>query len=339
MIIPIFLPHLGCIERCIYCNQGYITNTFNDDIRFKVRNAIGTIKISFEVGLYGGNIFNVEPHILKRIFSYFKPYEDRIKNFRISTKPVPLKKDIIDILKANHVTVIELGMPTFNNNILQTLNRQHTVSEFFEAFHELKKEGFDVAVQVMVGLPGEAWNDIRQTANAIIRLKPNYIRIYPLVVLSGTALEIMYTDGNFIPISFGEALDRATYIYLTTLQDGITTVKIGLTDNEIVKDKVIGGNYHPAFGYLVRSRAFYLGIKTLIDTHALKGDIVIHINKIDISHLIGDKRSNIVSLESSGINVKWIEDAIKEGTFVIEDGRLSLTGNIFDALMFFQSSQ
>ncbi|HNQ63035.1 MAG TPA: hypothetical protein PKH70_03590, partial [Syntrophorhabdaceae bacterium] len=60
MIIPIFLPHLGCIEQCIYCNQGYITNTFNDDIRFKVRNAIDNIKISFEVGLYGGNIFNVE---------------------------------------------------------------------------------------------------------------------------------------------------------------------------------------------------------------------------------------------------------------------------------------
>lgn len=335
MIIPIFLPHLGCTERCIYCNQGYITNAQDDNIANKIDCALNVSTEVFEVGLYGGNIFNVEPHFLERIFSYFKPHKDRITNFRISTKPVPIRNEVIGILKANNVTVIELGMPTFNDTILQTLNRQHTVSEFLEAFCALKNEGFDVAVQVMVGLPQETWDDIRHTADSIVRLKPCYIRIYPLVVLSGTALATMYSDGSFIPVSFDEALERAAYIYLAALKDGIKTVKMGLTDNEVIKDKIVAGHYHTAFGYLVKSRVFCLAVKALADLHKLKGNVVVRLNKKDIPHLIGYKRSNIGCLKNAGITVTWQEDDIREGIFSVESGSLKLTGNIFDALSFF----
>lgn len=338
MIIPIFLPHIGCSERCIYCNQGYITNAQDDNIANKINCALNVSTETFEVGLFGGNIFNVEPHFLERIFSYFRPYKDRITNFRISTKPVPLSNEVISILKANNVTVVELGMPTFNDKILQTLNRQHTVSEFLEAYYVLKNEGFDVAVQVMIGLPQETWDDIRHTADSIVRLKPYYIRIYPLVVLSGTVLATMYSDGSFIPVSFDEALDRATFIYLTALKDGIKTVKIGLTDNEVIKDKIVAGHYHAAFGYLVKSRVFCLAVKALVDLHKLTGNVVVRLNEKDIPHLVGYKRSNIMQLKNAGITVAWQKDDIREGDFAVESGSLRLTGNIFDALSFFKTA-
>jgi histone acetyltransferase (RNA polymerase elongator complex component) len=333
MIIPIFLPHLGCIDRCIYCNQGYITNVLDDNIRSTIKHSLSVNKDAFEVGLYGGNIFNIDPFLLRTLFNYFEPYKERITNFRISTKPVPLKEETIGILRANNVSVIELGMPAFNDDILGKLNRRHTVDEFLAAFHALKSEGFNVAIQVMVGLPGESWSDIKVTANSIIQLNPFYIRIYPLVVIADTPLEAMYNNGVFVPIPFDEALDRAAFIYLTALKHNIKTVKIGLTDNEIIKDKVVAGHYHPAFGYLVRSQAFYLGVKTLIEKHALKGDVIVHLNNRDIPHLVGQKRSNIERFQKAGIMVTWQkEEHIDEGSFIIESALLRVRGDIFNAI-------
>jgi histone acetyltransferase (RNA polymerase elongator complex component) len=332
MIIPIFLPHLGCIDRCIYCNQGYITNVLDDDIRSTIKHSLNVNKDAFEIGLYGGNIFNIDPSLLGTLFNYFEPYKERITNFRISTKPVPLKEETIGILKANNVSVIELGMPTFNNGILRKLNRQHTVDEFLTTFHALKNEGFSVAIQVMAGLPEESWSDVITTASNIIQLNPLYIRIYPLVVIADTPLETMYNNGVFVPISFDEALDRAVFIYLTALKNNIKTVKIGLTDNEIIKDKVVAGHYHPAFGYLVRSQAFYLGVKTLIDKHALKGDVIVHLNNRDIPHLVGQRRLNIERFQKTGIMVTWQKENIDEGNFIIESALSKVSGNIFNAL-------
>ena len=332
MIIPIFLPHLGCIDRCIYCNQGYITNVLDDDIRSTIKHSLNVNKDTFEIGLYGGNIFGIDPSLLRTLFNYFEPYKERITNFRISTKPVPLKEETIGILKENNVSVIELGMPTFNDDILRKLNRQHTVDEFLTTFRALKDEGFNVAIQIMVGLPGELWSDVITTASNIVQLNPHYIRIYPLVVIADTPLEIMYNNGVFVPIPFDKALDRAVFIYLTALKHNIKTVKIGLTDNETIKDKVVAGHYHPAFGYLVRSQAFYLGVKTLIDKHSLKGDAIVHLNNRDIPHLVGQKRLNIERFQKAGTTVTWQKGDIDVGNFIIESALSRVSGNIFNAL-------
>ena len=165
-----------------------------------------------EVGLFGGNVFGIEPSKLSKLFSLFEGHKDRITNFRVSTKPVPLNGETIGILKENRVTVIELGIPVFNDAILAKLNRQHTVEDFYKAFNLLKNEGFHVALQVMVGLPDETVDDIRQTAEQVIRLSPHYIRIYPLVVFKDTTLHRMYESGFFAPIQFEEAVERAIYI-------------------------------------------------------------------------------------------------------------------------------
>jgi len=332
MIVPVFLPHLGCSERCIYCNQGYITNVLDDDVRSTIKTSLDVKTGTFEVGLYGGNIFNVEPSLLKTLFEYFKPYKDRITNFRISTKPVPMRKETIHILEDNNVKLVELGMPVFNDGILRKLNRRHTVDEFYDSFNVLKDEGFKVAIQVMVGLPDESWSDINMTSDSIIQLKPCYIRIYPLAIIEGTPLETMFRSGAFVPIPFDEALERATFIYLNAFKHNIKTVKIGLTDNEIIKDKIVAGHYHPAFGYLVRSHAFYLGMKVLLDENEVTGDVIVHLDGRDIPHLVGQKRSNILRFQRAGINIKWQKDAVKEGTFFVMKDDLKITGNIFDAL-------
>jgi histone acetyltransferase (RNA polymerase elongator complex component) len=304
----------------------------NHDLPSLIQKSLEKINVDFEVGLFGGNIFNVESSVLKMLFQYFDKFSERILNFRISTKPIPLNAEIIRILKENKVTVVELGIPVFNDAILEKLNRGHTVEDFYRAFYLLKNEGFHVALQVMVGLPDETMEDIKETARQIIRLTPHYIRIYPLVVLKNTPLHRMYKEGLFVPIQFEEAIERATYIYINALRHNIKTVKMGLTDNELIKESIVAGQFHPAFGYMVKSHAFYLAIKTNIDAASIKGDVIVKLNSADIPHLIGHKRMNIEMFKERGIYIAWEKQDIERGSFILCSNSTIIKGTIFNVL-------
>lgn len=332
MIIPIFLPHVGCLDRCSYCNQDVITDVGEETLRKRIEQSLGACRGLCEVGLFGGNMFGIEPEALYRLFSYFNEYRDKITNFRISTKPVPLNDDIVAILKSNNVTVIELGIPTFNNHILKNLNRKHTGEDLGKAFHRLTQEGFHVALQVMVGLPYETRDDIKETVSNVIRLNPSYIRIYPLAFIEGTPLAEQYISGEFTPITFEEALYRAMFIYLKVSQRGIKIVKMGLTDNEVIKDRIIAGYHHPAFGHLVKSEAFFRAIMAKLEGVKRGEAVTVFLNARDISHLLGHERKNLGRFEQAGLAVSWQADDIPAGAFALRLRDGYSAGSVFDAL-------
>jgi histone acetyltransferase (RNA polymerase elongator complex component) len=336
MILPVFLPHYGCNERCIYCDQQSITDLRDTDLSAVIAKTLSAHEGPYEVGLFGGNIFGIKPDQLRQLFSCFEGYNTKITNFRISTKPVPLDKKIIDILKANRVTVIELGIPTFNNAILSKLNRRHSAEDLVATYEALTGEGFRVALQFMAGLPDETMGDIETTAQHMITLKPYYIRIYPLVVLTATPLGEMYAKGLFLPASFDTVLDSVVYIYLKALKEGIPVLKMGLTDNEIIKENIIAGQYHPAYGYMVKSRAFYLAIMARLRALSVTGkEVVVRLNNRDIPHLLGYKRTNMTGFEKKGISIQWEKQAIDQDNFILQYDNRSVSGNIFHALKMF----
>jgi len=339
MIVPIFLPHLGCQTRCIYCDQDAITDIEAIDLQTRIGQSLIGRRNPVEVGLYGGNIFGLHPEALKRLFSYFDSYRSEITNFRVSTKPLPINNEIIDILKKNGATTVELGIPTFNDRILELLNRKHTAEDLINAFDVLKNKGFQVALQVMVGLPHETRDDIWETVKNILSLKPSFIRIYPLAFISGTPLVDMYTAGKFSVITIEEAIHRAMLIYLSALRHEIKTVKMGLTDNEVIKNRIVGGYYHPAFGFLVKSLAFYLAIITKIYERGFNGQATIHLNNRDVPHLLGHKRTNLARFLDAGIAIDWKVTNIPPGKFILIAENKEIQGNIFDALSHVNNQQ
>jgi hypothetical protein len=329
MIVPVFLPHLGCHDRCIYCNQVFITEVEDSLILDLVERTLPR-RGRYEVGLFGGNIFGLTPGQLERLFSFFDPYREWIINFRISTKPVPLDEEILTILKLNGVTLIELGTPTLNDAILHVLNRKHSASEFFEAYSLLREEGFEVAMQVMIGLPGETSEDLQAMAAAVTDLQPSYIRVYPLVVLEETPLEKLYREGSFLPLSLEEAVARSVFLYLSATRAGIPVVKMGLTDNEVLKERIIAGPFHGAFGFLVKSEAFYLAVRALIAAEGMEGQILVSLNSRDIPHLIGDRRRNMVRFREDDLTITWEAAPITVGSFRLTSGGVTTEGSIYD---------
>lgn len=330
MVVPVFLPHMGCTQRCIYCHQGYITDIREDDLKARIEIALRGRDTPCEVGLFGGNIFGIEPAVLERIFACFDEHRDVISGFRLSTKPVPLRDETIAILKSSGVDVIELGVPTFNDGILHAMNRGHTAGDLFRAYERLAGEGFRLALQFMVGLPGEGPADIEETIRNMAALHPLYIRIYPLVVLRNTPLYKLYESGEFSPIPFDDALDRAVLIYLNALKRGIDVVNVGLTDNELVRDMVAGGFYHPAYGFLVQSRAFFMAVSGTLKKLGDPAEATVILHRNDIPLLVGHKKENMARFAAMGIKLRWEASGEKRGSFEISDGTQKVRGAVLE---------
>lgn len=330
MVVPVFLPHSGCRQRCIYCHQGYITDIGGEDLRVRIAVALEGRRELCEVGLFGGNIFGMEPADVARLFSLFGEYRGVIRGFRLSTKPVPLRDETIAILKQNGVRLIELGIPTFNDDILAILNRAHTAQDLFRAHERLSLEGFRVALQFMVGLPGETMSDIEATVENMIRLKPSYIRIYPLVILRNTPLYELYEKGEFTPISFDDALERSCVIYRSALAHDIGVVNVGLTDNEMVRDMVAGGFYHPAYGNLVQSRIFRGALDEALGRLTDPKEVTVVLHRNDIPLLVGYKRENLEYFAARGIALRRDPSGAERGSFEVASGPERVKGRMIE---------
>jgi len=339
MIFPIFLPNFGCNPRCIYCDQSYITERKKPKVK-DIKEIVSRIETPCEVGIYGGDFLRIEKATLKEIFSILEEFGKKILGLRISTRPKRIDDEtarVIDFLLAHKVNVIELGIPTFSDSILRFLNRGHTVSDLIEMYGYLRDKGFKICLQVMVGLPFEKREDIKVTTKNLVALRPDYIRIYPLVVLKGTPLAEMLSSGFLKLEDFEEVLRRTAYIYCHMEKEGIKVLKIGLTDNEMLRSNIQGGFYHPSFGYLVRCFIFLEALKGVKNKYDLKGKIKITVNRREIPYVYGLKGSNILTLKKIGIDLLVIPAELNPHEFLLTDGSetLWIRDNLIDAILGF----
>ena len=160
---------------------------------------------------------------------------------RISTEPILPDIQTIDLLRAYNVTTVELGIPVFSDEKLRALGRHHTIKDLYDTHELLSRAGFTVGLQVMVGLPEETAQDIRSTVEQTLRLKPAFMRIYPLVVLRDTPLHEAFLKNEFSPVSIQEAVQRALFIYLHAEAHAIKVIRMGLAENEFLKDEIVAG--------------------------------------------------------------------------------------------------
>ncbi len=337
MILPVFLPHAGCGHRCSYCNQNHIAaRNGNEDIGEQIDSLFARFKGKADVALYGGNPLGLGAVGLERLFSLFRRYEERIRSFRLSARPCVPDDDVLHLLKRHNVTTIELGVPTFNDRLLSLLDRRHTGEDARTAYRALREKGFEVGLQVMVGLPGENIADVRRTAEEVLALAPAFIRIYPLVVIEGTALFGDFAEGRFFPDTLEQAVRKSLFIYVTAWKHGIRTIKMGLTENDVLKEKIVAGPYHPAFGYLVKSEAFRLALEETCHRAGLSGSLLVRLHRNDVPHLVGFQRNNIAALRERSIDVNWATDgAITPGHFEVDGKAAPLSGNLAASLSFF----
>ncbi|WP_422485164.1 elongator complex protein 3 [Gudongella sp. DL1XJH-153] len=265
-IIPIFVPHFGCPHDCVFCNQRKITGLSTDitttDVKKIIDEHLKTFKKDsfIEVAFYGGSFTAIEKGIQEQLLAVPFEYKmsGQIQNIRLSTRPDAINDEILNLLESYAVDIIELGVQSLDNDVLIQSERGHTDTDVYEASKLIKKRGFKLGHQIMLGLPGDTKEKSLSTAKRILEMSPDMIRIYPTLVIRNTALERLMQEGNYKPISLNEAIEISAEILMVFKAHNIPVIRIGLqpTENIQMGRDVVAGPFHPAFRQLVEETVF-----------------------------------------------------------------------------------
>ena len=319
-IIPIFVPHLGCPNDCTFCNQKKISGQTKMVTAEDVRNTIEYYLKNFEddnkyieVAFFGGSFTGIETEKQEELLSVAYDFvkEKKVDSIRISTRPDYINKDILKRLKKYGVKTIELGVQSTNNYILNKSKRGHTFEDVKKASKLIRRYGFILGHQMMVGLPESTRNDELKTAKDLIKLKPKIIRIYPVLVIKGTKLEEEYMSGEYEPLTVEQAVEISKDLLNIFNSKKIKVIRIGLQNTNEITDpnnqdsQVVAGPYHPAFRQLVESRLWYDKIAdTIKSVNSKVKDVKIEVNPSDINNAVGHKKINIKKInETYDINL------------------------------------
>ena len=334
-IIPIFVPHLGCPNKCVFCNQTKITGKQKQVTAEEARKIIDEYLSNFkdkenkvEIAFFGGSFTAIDEKIQNELLEVAYEYVQKgvVDSIRISTRPDYITKDILKRLKKYKVKTIELGVQSTNNYVLAKAKRGHTFEDIKKASKLVRFYGFNLGHQMMVGLPESTALDEVNTAKDLIKLKPKIVRIYPVLVIKDTELEEDYNKGEYEPLSVTQAVERCAEIADLFNKKKINIIRIGLQNTEEITDpeketsQVVAGPYHPAFRQLVEGRLWYNAIVSQIKKYNTKVKVVeIKANPEDVNNIIGHKKENIKKLKDIyevDIVLKTDEN-IKNGKFEI----------------------
>ncbi len=215
-----------------------------------------TIK-QIEVAFFGGSFTGIAKKLQKKLLSAVQPYikSGLIKNIRLSTRPDYIDSEKLELLKNYNVKTIELGVQSFNEDVLLNAQRGHNAEDVYRAIEMIREYNFDLVIQLMPGLPGD--NDQISLKNATIsaNLKPAGVRIYPTVILKDTLLEKLYYEKKYTPLSLEQAVHRSSLMLKIFNEKNIPVIRMGLHPIKVEElSSIIAGPYHTAFGFLVKAR-------------------------------------------------------------------------------------
>lgn len=252
-IYPIFIPFVGCPNKCIYCDQLKTSEPFSPksiDLK-KIFSFINfNKKKRKEIAFFGGTFTNQKKLDMDRLFNLFCKVSSKIDGFRISTRPDFINEDILKYLKSKKVINIELGVQSFSDKVLKNSLRGYNKKRVITSCYLVKKYGFNLTIQLMPFLQSEDKISLKETVNETVKISPEYVRIYPTIVIKGTYLEELYKKGYYTPPTLKQGIKVVAKMKTIFEKAKIKVIKVGV-HSDIPKESIIAGVFHPAFGQMV----------------------------------------------------------------------------------------
>jgi len=306
IILPIFLSHLGCRQRCLFCNQKAVSPEPLSPP--SVRRFIGTSLSKLpgyqdqikQVAFYGGS-FTAIPRkeqvcYLMEVQPFLGP--GLIDSIRVSTRPDSLDGEILSLLKDYGVKTIEIGAQSMIDQILQQSQRGHVAENTISSVSRLKKWGFDVGIHLMMGLPGDSRELFLRSIDQVIGLKPDFVRIHPTLVLRGAGLENLWKKGEYLPLSLDETILWLKEGLLRLERASIPVARIGLQTDRTLEKHFIAGPYHPALHQMVDSAIAFDMAARLLKNHSNGREVTFICHPREVSNLRGQRNRNIMDLQA-----------------------------------------
>lgn len=302
-IIPIFIPHYGCEHECVFCNQhkitGAQTNVTAAFIKQTIEEHLRSINVDrpVEVAFYGGSFTALsiakQNQLLETAHALLR--KKRIHYIRISTRPDCIDDSILQNLLLHGVSTIEIGVQSFEDEVLRAAHRGHTEADIVYAISCIRKTPLYLGLQLMPGLPKDTWKTMMGTLDKVIAVKPDFVRIYPTIVLQSTKLAELFHKNEYQPLSLKQAAMYCALMHLAFKQNGIKVIRTGLQATEQLSgsEAVLAGPYHPAFGEMAEMHLFQFMICQLLERLPVKNKVItLKHHAKDTSKIRGVKNMN-----------------------------------------------
>lgn len=310
-IIPVFIPHAGCPHQCVFCNQKAITRSeapapSNDQIKATIRSYLKFLtpgRKPVQIAFFGGNFLGIGHTEILRLLNVAAAFvhEGIVDGIRFSTRPDTLTKNRLEILKGFPVSTIEIGAQSMHDAVLAMSQRGHTARHTASAVQLAKDGGFEVGIQMMVGLPGDDDAGAISTGRQLAALCPDFVRIYPAVVLEHSLLADWYRKGRYRPLSLSAAVSLVKRLYLMFQQSNIPVIRMGLQATADFENNsiLLAGPFHPAFGHMVVAEIYRDRVIELIKSSCKDLEsVTLCVNPKRISTMRGLKNENIHYLKN-----------------------------------------
>lgn len=307
MNIPIFIPHQGCPNDCVFCNQRKISGKQQPEAldywQQFVEDSVQTVnqRKQVEIAFFGGSFTGLEPDLMRQYLEFGKRYVERyaLKGIRMSTRPDYITPEIMKLLSHYPVTAIELGVQSMDDRVLAVSRRNHSADQVRQAARLIQAQGIEWGVQIMLGLPRDDSTTAVATAKQLLALKPQTVRLYPTLVLENTILAQWYQAGRYQPLELNEAVELAAKLLVLFLEQEVTVLRVGLqSSKDLAKGGYIAGPYHPAFKELVQDRIVYDGICRIMESNRSLKPYQITVNDKMYQRIIGHQRANLRRLKA-----------------------------------------
>lgn len=307
-IYPIFLPHAGCPFQCIYCNQHAVTGTslsghgILSEANLRLELFAGQVRNSHhpgEIAFYGGTFTALPEWLLRSILGLAGRFveEGLFTGIRFSTRPDCLDRNICDILSGYPVTTVELGVQSLIGSVLDASRRGYSPECVRSAAARVRQHGWALGIQLMAGLPEDSAALFLESVWKTVVIRPDFVRIYPTLVLNGTRLADMYRSGRFRPLDLDEALEWVVPAYDLLVSASVPVTRMGLHADASLEspDVVLAGPYHPAFGYLVRCRWWRNRVDAAMESLGVSApdEVLVRAAPNHVSELLGQGKVNI----------------------------------------------
>ena len=302
---------------CSFCDQRTISGAQHlpdgKEVREICEKALSEVREpqNAEIAFFGGSFTAIPRDYMLELLEAAHDYigDGKFRGIRCSTRPDCIDFEVLQLLKDFGVTAIELGTQSLDDEVLSLNERGHSAHDVEDACELIRAFGFELGLQMMIGLYGSTPEKEWATIERIIALSPDTVRIYPVVVLKNTRLGELLVSGEYKPFSFDKAVEISASAMAMFESSGIRVIKCGLHASEFVEHDMVGGFYHPAFRELCEALIYRHNMEfELKHEGSMPKTAVFAVSPDCISKAVGQKKSNIIYFKELGTDVKIVGD-------------------------------
>ncbi len=273
-IVPVFLPFSGCPCRCVYCAQDRQTGTGCSpvaDVLEGVLRRLDAVPSSGdrELAFYGGTFTSLDDRDRQECLALLDSLLARgeIRCARCSTRPDALSAAMLDELLRHGLSLIELGVQSFDDGVLALSRRGYGRKTAIRGCGEVLEAGFELGVQLLPGMPGSTPEIFLRDVDTALSLCPSCLRFYPCLVPEGTVLAAWYREGRYCPWPLDETVDALAQALTLAWAADVPVIRLAVAPEAVFDASLLAGPRHPALGSMIQAEALLRTVKGLLREH------------------------------------------------------------------------